>query len=1211
MNNDAVPSGRPLLVLTVGTEGGALNVYRFTIDGEHCFRADIDERTLASFDESLDPAQLFRQSDWLSWEQVLELLDRDSCWHMYPQHIHPEVAQPIARALAVRAINAGARRTWDDALARVGVKARWPRRRSVYPPPATMTVDSRLSPKDRRTVLKQLPRARLAELTAHFELEVTDKRSVDAHVDAIVRKRSLDFRGVLEQLRREELQEICRTLGHSVTGREKATLIDRIVGVEAAETRTSRAAPSVAPVAAPTASPAAGDSVRPPPSARGAAAGSDSALKSLLRRFVVETAAEYTRRDAGATFVPRLLGCFGWSKETAPPGAEMPAAIAVVDGAKRTTREVALRWPERRLLVEVTKHDVMLDYAWKELLRVCLQCNPVPHYVVLTNQRDLHLYDLGRDRETPRLSIAVDDLPKYSEAFPFLLLDWSPGMTPTVVDVSKVSAEVAELVAKLYRSLKEQHAKRESAVVQFTLQCILTMFAEDIGLLPREHFTSLLYEGTRHGDPEKRLAELFRLMATKDLPSPREVAYFNGGLFTHPVTLPLGEAQLRALTKASEANWKYVDPHIFGSVFQGIMNAEERHRSGAHYTAHEDIMRVVGPTIVDPWRKRIQAASTLSELTEVRKALLSFRVLDPACGSGNFLYIAFRELYKLDTELLARIREFPSTQGKAAPKISWAMGIQTTQFHGIDINPFAVELAKVTLNIAKKIAFDERRESAALVAGQIEMEVDPSLPLDNLDKNIVCADALFTEWPEVDAIVGNPPFLGGSKIRQELGQEYLEKLQAYAGEAGVVDLACYWFRRAHDRLREGARAGLVATSGVRVGKAREASLDYVVANGGTITNAVSSRPWPGEAAVNVSMVNWVRGAVDGPHELIIDASAFSLPRIATHLQLHPDVSEAKEITLNAKGRTEGVNFGHEAFRSGSADFPLSDRGRWIRPVATGDDILRGKLATAPEYCVYLDFATEDEARANGGLAFEYLEQRVFPVISGRAGTRTDANIYASWIRRWWQPWAPRTEFFSRIALNLRVLVIPLVAARPVFVFLSAAFIPNNTLAVFAFDDDYSFGILQSTPHWSWTKAKGGKVSERIRYTNEVWTTFAWPQEPTEAEVVGVADAGRQLRRVREELMKANGWSLRTLYQAAEVAGPHPLKDAQAALDQAVRAAYAMPDGQDSTEFLLELNGLVAEDEAMGRVVQGPGVPRGLDPKDPRWNSTDCIEPPKP
>ena len=163
----------------------------------------------------------------------------------------------------------------------------------------------------------------------------------------------------------------------------------------------------------------------------------------------------------------------------------------------------------------------------------------------------------------PRLSIPLDDLPKYSEAFPFLWTTWVPGTIPKIINVSKVSREVAELVARLYRGLKDEHPKREREVVQFTLQCILTMFAEDIGLLPQEYFTTLLYEGARGRDVDKRLRELFKLMSTRDSPAPRAVPFFNGGLFTNPVTLPLGDVQLAALTKASEANWKYVDPHIF------------------------------------------------------------------------------------------------------------------------------------------------------------------------------------------------------------------------------------------------------------------------------------------------------------------------------------------------------------------------------------------------------------------------------------------------------------------------------------------------------------------------------------------------------------------------------------------------------------------------------------------------------------------------
>ncbi len=1052
-----------------------------------------------------------------------------------------------------------------------------------------MSSETHLSPKDRRAILAPLSRDRLGELTTHFELDVADRRSTDAHIDAIVRKRSLDFRQVLELLKRDELQAACKALGLDVGGREKAILVERILGGDDAP------GPKPEPGSTP-----------PPTSVR-----SEGALKSALRWFVLDAAGTFRGRDGSTTFTSRLLKCFGWP-EGGPPGVTMPTPLAVVENGQRSTRDVALFWKERRVLIEVTKHDVMLDFAWKELLRVCLQIDPVPQYVVLTNQRDLQLYDLSRDRDAPRLSIPVDDLPKYSEAFPFLSAHWVPGTTPKIINVSKVSQEVAGLVARLYTSLKEQHPKQEKEVVQFTLQCILTMFAEDIGLLPQEYFTTLLYEGARNRDVESRLRELFRLMSTRDVPGMRAVPFFNGGLFTDPVTLPLGDAQLGALTKASEANWTYVDPHIFGSVFQGIMNDAERHKSGAHYTAHDDIMRVVGPTIVEPWRERIREAKSLAELLDVRAALLKFRVLDPACGSGNFLYVAFRELYRLDTELLARIREFPSTQGQGKAKVTWGVGIQTANFFGIDINPFAVELAKVTLNIAKKIAFDERREFAADVVGQMELEVDPSLPLDNLDKNIVCADALFMDWPEVDAIVGNPPFLGGQKIRRELGPDYLRRLQDTSGVDGTVDMACYWFRRAHDRLHDDGRAGLVGTSGIRVGRAREASLDYLVSRGGTITNAVSSRLWPGEAVVNVSMVNWVKGPASGPVTLVVDDMAHDVARIATHLQLHCDVHEARNIAANAGGTSMGVIFGHDGFKSTSDGFPSGHRGevKYVRPIAAAGDLLAGRPGARPDLCIYLPgFSTEQEASAAAPAAFAHLKKLVRPWIKERAESGKETNDYSTWFRKWWKPQKAREDFFREVGTKRRFLACSRHAARPIFVFISKAFVPNDSLQLFGFDDDYSFGILQSNIHWGWAVAQGSKIKEDTRYTTTVWETFPWPQELSEDDVRAVADAGRNLRLVRKKLMNENSWSLRALHQAAEVPGPHPLKDAQAALDDAARQAYGMPANQEHNEFLLELNKLVAEDEAEGRKVQGPGVPNGLDPRDPRWTSDDCIEPP--
>ncbi|MEQ8272481.1 MAG: N-6 DNA methylase [Deltaproteobacteria bacterium] len=942
-----------------------------------------------------------------------------------------------------------------------------------------------------------------------------------------------------------------------------------------------------------------------------------ASTKMALRRFALEAAGGIRGRNAGATFAERLIRCFGLVDDD---GAfDFRHEFGIVAAGKKARRTVAAYGSERRVVVDVVDRELLLDLAWGELYRACVQMDAEPQYVVLTNQRDVRLYDLANDRHAPRLTLALDELPKYSEAFPFFAPDWIPGTTPKIINVDKVSKEVADLVAHVYRALAAENPERRDDAIRFTLRCIVAMFAEDIGLLPKEYFTALLYQAGVDGDAEAKLGELFRWMNTPRAERDEEsksIPYFNGGLFEGATDLALNDAVLRALTKAAEANWIHVDPHIFGSVFQGVMDDAERHAQGAHYTARDDIMSVVGPTIVEPWRERIGAAKTLEQLKTILKDMRTYRVLDPACGSGNFLYVAFRELYRLETEVLVRIYEaFPSaTSGKGA--VTWDSRIETTNFFGIDINPFAVELAKTTLNIAKKIAFEQRKEEVLAKFGQFPIEVDPSLPLDNLDENIVCADALFTDWPEADAIVGNPPFLGSQKARQELGREYLARLRERYGTINV-DLCTHWFRRAHDRLADTGRAGLIGTSGIRVGRANEMSLEYIVNAGGTITDAVSSRAWGGAAVLNVSIVNWTLQSREGPFRLQVADRIYEVDAVGPELRIQPDLKGARTLRSNAEGTALGVILGSSDFvvtgetLRGAADDGVA------RPIATGGDMLGGKLVSQPGYCAWLaDSSTEELARSASPTAARHLRAHVYPMIEARASNPKSTKHYAGWLRRWWMPRDPSARYFEfvrRRGVDARHVVCASPQTRPIFTFISTKFVPTNTLQLFAYEDDYSFGIIQSSLHWAWTKAKGGRLKSDIRYTSKVWKTFPWPQEPTLDDVIAVGQAAQQLRATRRELMDANGWSLRELYRSAEVAGPHPLKDAQAKLDAAVEAAYGKPADQEATEFLLEMNLALAEDEAAGEAIQGPGLPlvdgEALDPQDPRWFSTDCIEPP--
>ena len=230
-------------------------------------------------------------------------------------------------------------------------------------------------------------------------------------------------------------------------------------------------------------------------------------------------------------------------------------------------------------------------------------------------------------------------------------------------------------------------------------------------------------------------------------------------------------------------------------------------------------------------------------------------MLDPACGSGNFLYVAYRELRRLEKRLSEREVELRKKDGKQEQG-SLSLHFPLQNIRGIEIEGFAVALARVTLWMGHKLAVDE-----------LELD-ETTLPLGDLS-GIQQGDALRLAWPKANAIIGNPPFHGDRHLRRVLGDDYVEWLKKQF-KVGVKDFCVYWFRKAHDNLDPGGRAGLVGTNSISQNRARSASLEYIVGNGGVITNAVSTQDWPGEAAVDVSIVNWVKSPAQVPSRVTLD-----------------------------------------------------------------------------------------------------------------------------------------------------------------------------------------------------------------------------------------------------------------------------------------------------------------------------------------------------
>jgi SAM-dependent methyltransferase len=932
-------------------------------------------------------------------------------------------------------------------------------------------------------------------------------------------------------------------------------------------------------------------------------------------------------KSEAQTFLFHLLAAFGHDPNTLPEGSTFEYRVRFPGDR---TKFADFVWPGRAL-IEMKSRGVKLSKHYQQTFDYWL--NLVPHrppYVVLCNFDEFWIYDFNAQLQEPLDRIPVAELPARHAALNFLFpRAFQPLFGHNWVEVTR---EAANDVAIAFNSLVFRGEDRVRAR-RFILQCVVAMFAEDIGLLPEDLFTRLLDECRRGASSYDLIGGLFRQMND---PNPARagryvgVDYFNGGLFANVEAIELEPPELGLLFgAANENNWGQIQPVIFGTLFEGSLGKEERHALGAHFTYESDIQKIVRPSIVRPWDERVAAAKTAAELQALLKEVREFRVLDPACGSGNFLFVAYRALRDIEQRLLLRL--FAQDKRQFA-KVGLASGISPKNFFGIDVNDNAVETAKVTLMLARRLAHRQAEkfweDHADELPGQDthSLEFERDLPLDNLDENILCADALFTPWPPADAIIGNPPYLGSRYLAKEHGYEYARKVYAAFPEvAKMADFCVHWFRLAHDRLKAGGRAGLVGTKTIRQNESREASLDYIVANGGTITEAVSHQVWSGEAAVHVSLVNWIKGQQPGIKKLytqIGDAKdspwkCEELDAIGPTLSSNTDSSAAKILRANQDPKRAYVG-----------QYPFNE-GFWLQPQEAAE-LIRKEPNLREVIFPYMigrdlvedgrpsrwiiDFGQRDMTEAmRYQLAFKRVKELVLPVVLAKAeeekiATGKDSTRWTRLANRWWQLRDYQPGTMAAISRVPRYVACSRVTKRPIFEFISPEIHPDNALVVFPLADDYSFGVLQSSIHWAWFLARCSTLKGDFRYTSDtVFDTFPWPQSPKLGRVRAVADAAVSLRALRREIMKSNGWSLRKLYRALETPGANRLRDAQAALDTAVRAAYGMKEKEDTLAFLLASNLELADQEAKGIPITGPGLPVGASAVE-GLITTDCIQP---
>ena len=851
-----------------------------------------------------------------------------------------------------------------------------------------------------------------------------------------------------------------------------------------------------------------------------------------------------------------------------------------------------------------------------------------PRYIVLCNFDKFIIYDEFNKVD----EVTLDELPERYTCLSFL-----EGKAPLFKNNTEdISKDAARLIGELYQYLTIDKQEDKERTQHFILQCVLALFSEDVELLPKGFFTQIIQDCLDGKcDAYDEIGNLFRQMAN---PVParagklKDIRYFNGGLFKEIDPVILDQHCLEVLKEVADKDWTKVNPSIFGALFEGTMRSKERHKFGAHFTSEVDMLRVITPTIIRPWKEKIAKADTIEKLNEVRRQMGEYRVLDPACGCGNFLFVAYREMKELECQVIDKLFEFPSHQRRNF-NFNFPSVIKTSQFFGIDVQPIAVEVAKMTMMIAKELC--NRTYLKRISAYGSSLDFDESLPLENMDNNILLQDALFSEWPAFDVVVGNPPFQSKNKMIEELGAAYVDKVKrAYPDVPGRADFCVYWLRKTHTLMKEGQYAGLVGTNTIRQNYSRMGGLDYIVEEGGTILDSVSTEVWSGDAAVYVSIATWKKGeekrkkvlsiqvgdSIDSPFE------DYELDHINSALSLF-DATKAYVLQINRRSGAcyQGQTHGNKYFllTKEQAKKFLADKKNEdvIHPYLIGEELL-GQMHSQPQRYV-IDFRKAKDVFevASYKDLYNHIHEFVYPLFKKKADDEVKRNEDAKKInpeykekkdhqsafKTWYKLFRSRNELMDHIEDIDRYIACSCVTKRPIFEFISSKIHPNAALQVFPLDDDYSFGILQSVVHWEWFVARCSTLKGDWRYTSDtVFDSFPWPQNPTKKQIEEVAKQAKALRDKRNEFMEERQLTLRQLYRIMDDTPNNPVSEIQNKLDNAVRDAYGMRHDADILQFLLELNGKLYQKEQNDEIIQGPGLPSKTKDKS-ELVSEDCVK----
>jgi hypothetical protein len=753
---------------------------------------------------------------------------------------------------------------------------------------------------------------------------------------------------------------------------------------------------------------------------------------------------------------------------------------------------------------------------------------------------------------------------------------------PKSIDPRFMSADVTRAVASRLASVSQyieegirvrsdkltprERAEEIEEAALFLMRILFCMFAEDIGLLPKDKFKEFLKRAESNDKLfENQLSDLWVKMGAPNL-EPRfahaledYVKYFNGGLFSETArTYPLGGFVIHDLYEAARQNWRKVEPAIFGTLLEQALSAEERAKLGAHYTPRPYVETLVRATIMDVLEPEWTAVEESGEdgLLERAQAfherLSTIRVLDPACGTGNFLYVSMELMQALEARVIETIQ---TLGGDAEPKVG------PHQFYGLEKNPRAAKIAELVLWIGwlrNRLHDDPDSVPQPVLAESANINFgkhggyDAVLKMNDVGQPDL-ENPMIPEWPEAEFIVGNPPFIGkGGLMRSHLGDDYVDALQtANARVAASADFVMQWWdRAAHILIDETSsliRFGFVTTNSITQDFNRRVVANYLDEERPiSLAMAVPDHPWTeattDAAAVRIAMTVAQRGKHDGElKEVTLEQPAEAgEPRIAlssvrapinADLTAGADVTKALPLKSNHGLSCNGMMLAGQGFKvsEGTAKALAAEEGKDVSAVLRGyiggSELLNHwKRQSVIDFC---DFS-EEQARRDYPILYQHVLSRVKP--------ERDENRRAALKNRWWIFGEPRKTFRPALAGLERYIGTTETSKHRVFQFIDSKILPDHMIVAIGSGDAFHLGVLQSKIHAEWTLRTGGWLGfgNDNRYSkSKVFDPFPFPDASPEQRTT-IAELAEELDSMRKAVLtETDNLTMTELYNLRE------------------------------------------------------------------------------